>query len=255
MAIRAKFLLAGACLAVALPALAQTIPAAISAAVADKGRPEADTKRDADRKPAEIVAFAGVQPGMTVEELFPGGGYYTRILSKVVGPKGKLFLVTPDSFKDRPGRNGAPTAGQASETLAKEVGNATVIWESGDSPVAPEHVDVVWSTDNYHDYRNPGFGSIDMAKFNKAVFDSLKPGGVYIIEDYEAATGSGAAQTNTNHRIEGLTVKDEVEKAGFKLEARSPVLRNPADDHTLAIFDPRIQGHADQYVLKFRKPK
>jgi predicted methyltransferase len=121
--------------------------------------------------------------------------------------------------------------------------------------MAPEKVDIVWSTDNYHDYRNPGFGAVDMAKFNKAVFDSLKPGGVYIIEDYEAAPGAGATQTGANHRIESATVKQEVEAAGFKFESASLVLQNKADDHTLKIFDPMIRGHADQYVLKFRKPK
>src|SRR5215510_11946060 len=95
---RAKLLFVGACAAAtlaAVPALAQKPSAAVTAAVADKGRPEADTKRDADRKPAEIVAFAGIKPGQSVEELFPGGGYYTRILSKTVGAKGKVFLVTP----------------------------------------------------------------------------------------------------------------------------------------------------------------
>jgi predicted methyltransferase len=231
----------------ALPALAQKPTPAITAAVADKGRPEADTKRDADRKPAEIVAFAGVKPGMKVEELFPGGGYYTRILSKVVGPKGTLFLVTPMSFQAR--------VGEQTDKLAKEVGNATPVWEAGDSPKGPEQVDVVWSTDNYHDYRNPGFGAVDMAKFNKAVFDSLKPGGVYIIEDYETAPGAGATQTNTFHRIESAAVKAEVEAAGFKFDSASMVLQNKADDHTLAIFNPMIRGHADQYVLKFVKPK
>jgi predicted methyltransferase len=253
---RVKVLFVGACAAaslIALPALAQKPTAAITAAVADKSRPEADTKRDADRKPAEIVAFAGVKPGMSVEELFPGGGYFTRILSKVVGPKGKMFLVTPSQMKDR-GRPGQPTAGQTSDKLAAEVGNATVVWQPADDPVTPEKVDVAWSTDNYHDYRNPGFGGVDMAKFNKAVFDSLKPGGVYIIEDYEAAPGAGATHTNDLHRIESSEVKKEVEAAGFKFVAQSDVLKNPADDHTLAIFNPMIRGHADQYVLKFRKP-
>lgn len=240
---------------VALPAFAQKPTPAVTAAVADKGRPEADTKRDADRKPAEVIAFAGVKPGMTVEELFPGGGYYTRILSKVVGPKGKLYLVTPGAMQNRAGPGGGKTAGEVSEALAKEVGNATPVWEAGDTPKGPEKVDVVWSTDNYHDYRNPGFGSVDMAKFNKAVFDSLKPGGVYIIEDYEAAPGAGASETNTLHRIESATVKKEVEAAGFKFVSQSDVLKNPADDHTLRIFDPKIRGHADQYVLKFTKPK
>lgn len=257
MAAKASILFASVSLALgfaALPAFAQKPSAAITAAVADKGRPEADTKRDADRKPAEIVAFAGVKPGMSVEELFPGGGYYTRILSKVVGPKGKMFLVTPEQMKDR-GRPGQPTAGQTSDKLAAEVGNATVVWQPADNPVTPEKVDVAWSTDNYHDYRNPGFGGVDMAKFNKAVFDSLKPGGVYIIEDYEAAPGAGASHTGDLHRIESSTVKKEVEAAGFKFEGQSDVLKNPMDDHTLAIFNPMIRGHADQYVLKFRKPR
>jgi predicted methyltransferase len=260
---RVKVLFAGACAVAslaALPALAQKPTPAITAAVADKGRPEADTKRDADRKPAEVIAFAGVKPGMSVEELFPGGGYYTRILSKVVGPKGKMFLVTPAEMKDRSrpapaGQPAPPTPGQASDALAKEVGNATVVWQPADSPLTPEKVDVVWTTDNYHDYRNPSFGGVDMAKFNKAVFDSLKPGGVYIIEDYEAAPGDGATKTNTLHRIESAAVKKEVEAAGFKFDGQSDLLKNPADDHTKAIFDPAVRGHADQYVLKFSKPK
>ena len=257
MADRAAILIAGMLAAglTALPAIAQAPTPAITAAVADKGRPDADTKRDADRKPAEIVAFAGVKPGMSVEELFPGGGYYTRILSKTVGPKGKLFLMTPAAMKDRAGPGGGPTAGDRQETLAKEVGNATSVWQPADSPLAPEKVDVVWCTDNYHDYRNPSFGGTDMAKFNKAVFDSLKPGGVFIIEDYEAAAGDGATKTSTLHRIESATVKQEVEAAGFKFDGASMVLQNKADDHTLAIFNPMIRGHADQYVLKFRKPK
>jgi predicted methyltransferase len=94
-----------------------------------------------------------------------------------------------------------------------------------------------------------------MAKFNKAVFEALKPGGAYVIEDYQTAPGAGATLTNTNHRIEAATVKQEVEAAGFKFEAESDVLRNKDDDHTKAIFDPSIRGHADQYVLRFRKPK
>jgi len=254
---RVKVLFAGACAVAALtapPALAQKPTPAIAAAVADPGRPAADTMRDADRKPADVIAFAGVKPGMSVEELFPGGGYYTRILSKVVGPKGKLFLVTPAEMKDR-GRPGSPTTGQTSDALAKEVGNATVVWQPAASPMAPEKVDVVWTTENYHDYRNPGFGGVDMAKFNKAVFDSLKPGGVFIVDDYEAAPGDGATKTNTMHRIESVTVKQEVQAAGFKFDGQSDVLKNPADDHTKAIFDPTVRGHADQYVLKFSKPK
>ncbi len=250
MTIQIRAMFAGACLAAglaALPALAQTVTPAIAAAVADAGRPADDAKRDADRKPAEIVAFAGVKPGMKVGELFPGGGYYTRILSKVVGDKGKVYLLTPASFQAR--------AQKGSDALTAALPNTAALFQPGDSPMPPEKVDVMWTTDNYHDYRNPGFGAMDMAKFNKSVFDALKPGGVFLIEDYEAAPGAGATATGTLHRIESATVKQEVEAAGFKFEKASKVLANPMDDHTLKIFDPMIRGHADQYVLLFRKPK
>ncbi len=234
----------------ALPALAQPkVSPAIAAAVADTGRPAADTALDATRKPADVLAFAGVKPGDKVEEFFPGGGYYTRILSKTVGPKGHLFLLTPGHLQSN------PRFGKGSDDLAAAVGNATVVWQPADTPLTPEKVDVVWNTDNYHDYRNPFFGSADMAKFNKAVFDSLKPGGVYIIVDYIAAPGAGATQTNTLHRIEPATVKQEVEAAGFKLEAESKVLANPADDHTKKESEITPRFAADHMVLKFRKPK
>jgi predicted methyltransferase len=94
-----------------------------------------------------------------------------------------------------------------------------------------------------------------MAKFDKVVFDSLKPGGLFLVNDYETAPGVGATATNTLHRIESATVKQEVEAAGFTFVKDSKILANPADDHTLKIFDPIVRGHADQYVLLFRKPK
>ncbi len=249
MNVRVYALLAGAALTLAaLPALSQPkVPAAVTAAVADPGRPAADTARDAERKPAETLAFAGVKPGDKVEELFPGGGYFTRILSKTVGPKGQIFLVTPQALQAR--------FGKGSDDLAAAVGNATVVWQPADNPATPEKVDVVWNTDNYHDYRTPFFGAVDMAKFNKAIFDSLKPGGVYVVLDYAGAAGTGATQAATLHRIEIATVKSEVEAAGFKLEKESPLLANKADDHTIKVFDVKPRGSADQFLLLFRKPK
>ncbi|MDB5461393.1 MAG: methyltransferase, partial [Caulobacteraceae bacterium] len=229
--------LAAAALA-ALPAMAQQVSPAIAAAVADPGRPAADTARDGERKPAETLAFAGVKEGQKVGELFPGGGYYTRVLSKIVGPKGHVYLMTPASFQAR--------MQKSSDDLAAALPNTSVLFQPGDAPSPPEKVDVIWSTDNYHDYRNPGFGAVDMARFNKAVFDSLKPGGEYIIVDYVAAPGTGATQTGTNHRIEPATVKQEVEAAGFKLEGESKVLANPADDHSGKVFDVKPRGAADQ---------
>ena len=250
MNVRVCALLGGASLALtalALPALAQKVTPAIAAAVADPGRPAADTDRDAERKPGETMAFAGIKPGQTIGELFPGGGYFTRMLSKAVGPKGHIFLLTPAQFQAK------QQAGQ--DALAAAVGNATVIFGPGDGPATPEKVDVYWTTDNYHDFHNPSFGVPDVAKFNKTVFDSLKPGGEYIVVDYAGAPGTGITQTGTLHRIEPAAAKAEIEAAGFKLESESMILANKADDHTMKVFDVKPRGAADQFIMKFRKPK
>ena len=139
--------------------------------------------------------------------------------------------------------------------MAATNANVSVIPLNGLSFSLPEKVDVAWITDNYHDFLNPGYGALDMAAFNKAIFDVLKPGGVLLIEDYQTVPGAGATQTATLHRIEESLVKSQVTSAGFKFDGESSVLSNPNDDHTLKLFDPTIRGKADQYVIRFRKPR
>ena len=213
-----------------------------AAAVADPARPEADRLRDADRKPAEMLAFAGVQPGQKVAELAPGGGYFTRLLGDAVGAAGKVYAVSP-----RP----SPSV----DEWAKTHPNVVFRMITPGSPLAPEPVDLVWTTQNYHDFKGLKIGDGDAAAvFNAAAFQALKPGGTYLVGDHEAATGAGASQASTLHRIESAAVIREVESAGFKLSARSDILRNPADDHSLAAHDPAIRGKTDQFVLRFRKP-
>jgi predicted methyltransferase len=221
-------------------------------AVADKRRPEADTKRDADRKPAEMLEFAGVKQGQTVVDLIPGGGYFTRIFSKAVGPKGTVYAVggppRPSTDPSKP----APTPAQ--DTIAADANYSNV--KSIHAPLAgglsiPTKADVVWTAQNYHDVKN--VPNIDMLTFDKAIYDSLKPGGVFVVLDHAAAPG--ATVTNTLHRIDPAVVKKEVEAAGFKYEGESKVLANATDDHTKAVFDPSLRGHTDQFIYKFRKPK
>ncbi len=206
-------------------------------------RSDADKARDADRKPAELVAFAGIRPGMKVAELAPGGGYFTRVLSLAVGPTGYVY-----AFGTR--------ANPAVVAISQASGNvAMVIGKIGDK-LAPEPVDVVWTTQNYHDFKNSKVDDVETAQIvNRAAFAALKPGGVYLVSDHQAAAGAGATQTSTLHRIEDATVIREVEAAGFKLEARSAVLRHPADDHTLKVQESGIRGKTDQFVLRFRKPR
>jgi predicted methyltransferase len=229
---------------------ADKVPAAISAAVADKSRPAEDQARDANRKPGEVIAFAGIKKGDHIAELLPGGGYFTRIFAKVVGDKGVVYALTPPRRPDAPA--GAPDPAAAANLIAAENKNVKVETLNPDK-LAPEPVDLVWTSDNYHDVHNRP--NADLGAFNKSAFDALKPGGVYIVIDHAAAPGAGATVTSTLHRIDPETVKSEVTSAGFKLESESAVLKNPEDPHTANVRDPSIRGKTDQFVLKFRKPK
>jgi predicted methyltransferase len=229
---------------------ADKVPAAINQAVADKSRPAEDQARDVNRKPAEVIAFAGMRKGEHVAELFPGGGYFTRIFAKVVGDKGVVYAITPPPRPNAPA--GAPDPAAGANLVAAENKNVKVVTLNPEK-LAPEPVDLVWTSDNYHDLHNRQ--GADLGAFNKAVFDALKPGGVYIVIDHAAAPGAGATVTSTLHRIDPETVKSEVTAAGFRLEDESTVLKNPDDPHTAGVRDPSIRGKTDQFVLKFRKPK
>lgn len=236
------------------PALAaHGIPKAISAAVADPARPEADRERDADRKPEESVAFAGLKPGQKVVDLLPGSGYFTRIFSAVVGPSGHVYAVPPPRRANAP--EGSPDPAAASQAIAADphYGNVSVIVGHVTDLSIPEPVDLVWTSRNYHDFHN--IPNVDVGAINKSIFNVLKPGGVYIVLDHAAEKGSGLRDTSTLHRIDPEAVKQEVEAAGFKFDGRSEILRNPNDPHTAKVFEPSIRGKTDQFILKFRKPK
>lgn len=211
--------------------------------LANPARPAADVVRDADRQPAALMAFAGIKPGSIVAELAPGGGYYTRLLSLAVGPSGRIYTYST-------------RASAGVDEWAKTNPNVTAQISQPGMPLAPVPVDVVWTTLNYHDFKNNKVGDTDLAGVaNQAAYKALKPGGVYLINDHQTAKGVGTAQTATLHRIEDTAVIREVEAAGFKLEARSAMLEHPADDHTMKVVETGIRGKTDQFVLRFRKPR
>ncbi|MBS0334666.1 MAG: class I SAM-dependent methyltransferase [Proteobacteria bacterium] len=242
-------ILAAACAAALCAGAAfAAAPAYVTKAVADPSRPKADVAQDAIRAPAETLAFAGVKPGMTVDELFPGGGYFTRMLSDVVGPNGKVMGVENNGWK------GAVKADQ--EMVASlPVKNVTVEGQTfGVLNFPAGKADVFWITQNYHDLKIAKYGAVDIAAFNRAVYASLKPGGTYFILDHEANPGTTDEQIAKLHRVEKATVIREVEAAGFKLAGEGKFLNRPGDDHTKEIFDPAIRGKTDQYALKFVKP-
>jgi predicted methyltransferase len=230
-----------------------TVSKEIAAAVADSARPATDTERDANRKPAETLVFAGVKPGDRVADYAVGNGYFTRLFTGVVGAAGHVYATVPYPFL----QFGGDVKGLAEvETYGRDHPNVTVIVGTPlDTVKFPEKLDLFWIAQNYHDLKDKFMGPVDTGAFNKAVFDALKPGGLYVVLDHSAVAGAPADVTDTLHRIEASTVRREVEAAGFKFEGESQLLANAADPRTAKVFDASIRGHTDQFILKFRKPK
>ena len=227
----------------------ETTPVFIAKAVSDPARPAADTARDANRKPAALVAFAGVKPGDKVADFIPGGGYFTRILAKSVGPKGKVYAVT-----NPPAATATTPPAVFGIAADPAYGNIQVVATGIGSFKLPEQVDVFWTAQNYHDLHARS-RNLDVAAVNKTIFAAIKPGGVFLVSDHAAAPGTAIDPEDKLHRIDPAIVKREVQAAGFKYEGESKVLANAGDDHTKAVFDASIRGKTDQFVYKFRKPR
>jgi predicted methyltransferase len=240
---------AGILVAACGAALAADVPSNVAAAVADSGRPAADTALDAARKPAEILTFIDLKPGMKVVDVIPGP-YWDRMFSKAVGPSGHVYMFLPLEIAKA---EKIPVPPNGSAPLPNYP-NVTVNAAPVNSFSTSEPVDVVWIRQNYHDLYDPFMGPADVPAFNKAVFNALKPGGVFVIIDHSAPDGSGLADTNTTHRIDAAVVKKDMAAAGFQFVGESNALRNPADTRDKLVFDPSIRGKTDQFAYVFRKP-
>ncbi|MET3667544.1 class I SAM-dependent methyltransferase [Caulobacter sp. 1776] len=230
--------------------VAIALPPYLAAALSDPSRPAADMVRDKDRSPGEVLAFAGVRPGAKVADLIPGGGYFTRIFSKAVGPRGHVYAYVPDELTKLAKREPAVNA------IARDpaYSNVTVILNKLPNFSAPEKLDLVFTAQNYHDMHDKFMGPADLSVVNRQIFRALKPGGVFLVIDHSAEPGSGLRDTETLHRIDSAVVKSEVTAAGFIFEGESRVLRDPADSRKANVFDASIRGKTDQFVYKFRKP-
>lgn len=250
-------------LGVATLSHAQTVspPAYVTRALADPARPATDKQVDDDRKPAALVTFAGVKPGDKVADIMPGGGYFTRIFSKVVGAKGHVYATIPDSLAAKaPPEKFKPIHALVADPAYS--GNTSLEIRPYDRLDLGALLDVAWTSQNYHDvYGAVSVFSVDgstgpdqAAKLDAAVFKALKPGGVFIVVDHAAVPGSGGRDASTLHRIDPAIVVAQAKAAGFELAGTSDVLSNPQDGHDKPVFAPEIKGHTDKFVLKFRKP-
>lgn len=241
-----------ACAGGAIPGIMMSAPAPgvtasspnVLAAIADPRRPEADRERDALRHPAQILAFTGVSEGMRIADIGPGGGYYTRLFSVAVGDSGRVYGV------DRPPTPERPRALAAVAPLYSNITHLTAGYQGW---TIDQPLDAIFISQIYHDFYLPQL-SIDVPRLNREMFAALKPGGVLVIIDHAAAAGSDIGVTGTLHRIAQEQVVADLTAAGFVLEEESQVLRNPADNHALRVFEGDIRGHTDQFVLRFRRP-
>jgi predicted methyltransferase len=237
-------------LGTAAPAASPGSASLLRSALADPGR-SAQRGADARRHPAELVALADLRPGQRVLDLIPGDGYWTRIFSKMVGPRGRVYAVWPEAYGKLAMANVAQLRAMSA---SKDYANVVTQVQPTVELRSPEPLDVVWTSQNYHDYNDKFMGNPGPASFARAVYRLLKPGGIFIVIDHAAAPGHGMQDTESLHRIERATVVQQAEAAGFRLVGESNVLRNPADPLTIKVFDPSIRGHTSQFALKFRKP-
>jgi predicted methyltransferase len=218
--------------------------------VASADRSAADRELDAGRKPAELLAFSGVAPGMRVLDLAAGGGYTTELLARSVGQRGVVYGENPQfvlGFAEKIWR----------ERLAKPVMNRALRVDAeldGAWPAEVKDLDLVTFVLFYHD---TVWLNSDRARLNANVLAALKPGGKYVVIDHSAKAGEGLGVVKTLHRIEESVVKEEILKAGFVLEAEGDFLREPSDTRDWSASPKTAgakRGHSDRFALRFRKP-
>ena len=244
-----------------LAALLATAPVAAPAQPADvasrvaatSDRTEANVKLDESRKPAEVLRFLGLRQGMRVADPFGGNLYWAEIVGPAVGPNGRVTIWEPQQFYNQKVLDGY-TALKAKQP---NVWMRVSPMEAPDIPAGKydfmlinlDYHDVYWESAKY------GIVKMDPDQWLKTVYDAMKPGAVVGVIDHVANPGDTRATVEKLHRIDPDVIKADFKRAGFKLEGSSDLLRNPADDHSLNVFDPKIRGKTDRVILKFRKPR
>ena len=239
---------------VATPLAAKPAVPTVAAAIASSSRSADNVKLDESRKPAQVLNFLGLRPGMSALDLFGGNKYWAEIIAPVVGPKGHVFVWEPAQFyKD--------DTKAAFEAFAAKNPNVSISVSPFEAPSLPVNkADFVMLNLNYHDtyWQSDKYGipRMEPPAFLKAVYTAMKPGAVIGVIDHVASPNSDTRATVENmHRIDPNVVKADFKRAGFVLVGESRILRNPADDHSLLVFDPKVCGKTDRFFLKFKKPR
>jgi len=223
-------------------------------ALANDARPETDRARDDGRRPAEVLEFLGIAPGMTVLDMYSGGGYYTEILSHIVGDSGVVIAQSNEAYLQFVGDE------FEKRYLGGRLANAQVLMaENNELELRQGSLDAVMLVLSFHDlfYAAPenGWPAIDVPAFLAEMRGGLRAGGIVGIIDHYAADGASSETGNTTHRIDPAIVVAMMTEAGFELDGQSDMLRNPDDDYEKVVFDPEVRGKTDRFVMRFRKPE
>lgn len=251
-------LLTVAVLAAVVPAAASAAataqPAQVAQAVAAPGRSEANVALDSARKPAELLAFLGLEQGMRVIDMFGANRYWAEIMAPAVGPYGQVIVWQPMQFINDERKS------QFAEFAARQPNTALIYSPFEDPRISTNAFDFMIMNLDYHDvYWESGERKIPRMEpqaWLKRLYDAMRPGAIVGIIDHAASPGGDTrAVVDKLHRIDPAVVRADFERAGFVLEAESDLLRNPADDRTKNVFDPAIRGKTDRFVFRFRKPR
>lgn len=212
-----------------------------AAVIASPLRTDQDRRMDASRHPAELLAFAQVQPGWRALDVAAGAGYTSQLIALAVAPSGILWAQSA--------RPGPALAKRLEEHPQPDFRPVT---RPFDDPVPPEAtgLDLVTLVLNYHDI---SYLPVDRARMNRQIFAALKPGGTFIVVDHSGRSGTGISEGQSLHRIDEDVVRREVTQAGFVLDAEGTFLRNPADPRTGSSNNPPIP--TDKFALRFVKPR
>lgn len=221
---------------------------AISNAVADPTRLEGHRARDEGRNPIAVLHFSGIQQGDIVADLAAGSGYYTALLSRVVGDDGAVYAVDPERIFES-----FPDARKTFPKFAQDDPRTNISYsvQKFDELTFAAPLDAVMMGLYYHDTIWTG---VDRAAMNKAIFDALKPGGLYLVFDHLAPKGTADSVTQEHHRMVPGLVKPELEAAGFEFVGESDALAHPGDPRDISVFEETIRGKTDRFVYLFRKP-
>jgi predicted methyltransferase len=229
------------------PALSLVLAVSIGAVItAPQSAQSGESSADPAWKVPQVIAFIAPKKGDKVADIV--GNRLIASLALAVGPTGKVYAIETAQVAKL-----HPELLRKVRSLAAQSPNIVVSDEPVASPL-PSGLDAVIIRQNYHDLYDKHMAPVDVAVFNKGVFSALKPGGVYVVLDHAALAGSGIGATDTLHRIDPAIVKRDVLAAGFTLDAESPMLANPSDDHTKSVFDSSVRGHTDQFLYRFKKP-